>query len=256
MAFASVGSAGYEATYHSANKTSGTTFAVDDSRPTLEVGNLVVLVTAWDNTDTTSGQSTRLSVADDAGNTWTKAYEYTLADGAAADGVTLAVFYTVVTAEIATSDAVTVTSDTARVAKGATMWEFTLADPVAVEQVDVTAVKEAGPPTAATISGLPSREYLLVHALVSERSASTTESYDSDYTAWNKSGCTGAATDTNVIVLAEHRIATLTGDTAAFSYSSSVDTETCQFIVAFYEDTGAASLPPIRNRSQLAALVR
>ena len=96
MAFGHVGALG-----GNSSKTSSTTVVITTSA-VAEVGNVIVVVTAWDNTDVSDLDSTRLSCADSAGNTYTKVRERTNSPSAtAADGSTCAIFICTVTAQLA-----------------------------------------------------------------------------------------------------------------------------------------------------------
>src|SRR3972149_9780813 len=73
----------------------------------LTVGKLVVVTCVTDNDSVAvaDGASPRhSSVADSQSNTWEKLAEYTDSDGAAADGVTISAWATVVTTQIGTGD--------------------------------------------------------------------------------------------------------------------------------------------------------
>lgn len=238
MAFASVGTVG-----NTQSKTSGTTVTITADTD-VEVGNLIVVVTAWDNTDTTDGETTRLSIADESSNTWVKVAEFTeTVAGVAEDGITVALFVSVVGTQIdggvgAAGDDITVTSDTARVAKAATAWEFTL-DAAAVS-VEAYAV-DGGPanPDAISLAGMTSREYLIVHACAIERTSLVSPTYDTDYTAMTKDGTTAGASASNATVIPEFRIATLTGDTADITVTDESTSSSAQILAAIYENAGA-----------------
>lgn len=206
MAIASVGSLG-----SATSKTSTTTVTMTASAD-AEVGRLVVVITSWDNTDITSTETTRLSCTDESGNTWTKIAERTESDaGLAEDGATVAIFATVVTTQIDTGDDIIITSDTARVAKGVSAWEFTIAESeLAVQDYEVGG--GTSQPAAITLTGLPSEEYLLIYALGMQRSSSVTLTQDSDYSNLTVAGTTGGASTSNQVVYGGFRIATLTTD--------------------------------------------
>jgi hypothetical protein len=238
LSFASVGTLG------SAQSKTSTTTVVVTTGATAEAGNLVIVESAWDNTDTSDGETTRLSVADSASNTWTKIAEYTDSEGsAAADGATVAVWFSVLDNQLGSGGTITVTSTDARVAKAANAWEFTIdEDAVLVQDYVTLAGGTGGNPGPITISDLPSREYLMIHALASERTQATTFTQDADYTDITWQGTTGGATNDNMRIIGGFRIATLTGDTVDVEASTSA-AESAQILAAIYEDAEAEPIP-------------
>src|SRR3990170_4555164 len=106
MAIASVGSAGT-----AISKSSGTTLVLTVSAAFAST-DLAVVYTGWDNTDTATGDTSRLTCADSKGNTYTKLREYTNSEGVAEDGVTGAIFISRISSALtAGADSITVTSN-------------------------------------------------------------------------------------------------------------------------------------------------
>lgn len=229
MAFASVGSMGSVVT----PKSDGTT-SVLTAAATAEVGNVVAIMSAWDNEATVDGETSQLSLADSAGNTWIKVAEYTRTTGAANAGVCVALWVCVVTTQIDSgSDTFTVTSTSSRTAKATHGWEYTIdASEIAVEDYTVDGA-DSGDPPAVTLSGLTSREYLLLHVGAEGRGATWTE--DGDYTERFDIETTGGGAASNVNLWMADRIATLTGDTA--DPASNADQITAEILAAVYEVT-------------------
>jgi hypothetical protein len=232
MTYGSVGSLG------SANsKASGTTVAITTGA-TVSVGDLIVVVTSWDNTDTADGDTTRLSCADSAGNTWTKIREYTTTDGVVADGVTLALFYSRLVNQLNSGGTITITSDTARIAKAATAWQFTTSSTQAVEQMAIAIGEGGTDPAALSLTGMPSREYLVILGFAHENVNSTTVGYNASYTAFTKDGTLGGTGAENIYVAGEFQIVTGTGESV--NIDTSLDSnDHLQILVALYEDTAA-----------------
>jgi hypothetical protein len=235
MTIASVGNLGTAVT----PKSSGTTQVVT-AVATAEVGQLVVVSAVWDNTDTTDGETTRLTLTDSAGNTWTKVKEYTQSAGVAADGVTVAQWYSVITSQIDSgSDTFTVTSDTARTAKCFSAWEYDITESaVAVQDATVNG-GDTGDPSAISLAGMPSREYLLTH--VGGEGRGSTWVKDADYATLAEIETSGGGSATNLNLLHADRIATLTGDTV--DAASNTDTIFGQILSAIYEVTGGGGTP-------------
>jgi hypothetical protein len=234
MAFASVGNLG------TANSNaSGTTVAIMTGA-TVEAGNLIVVMTGWDNTDTTDtptgGSGHRLRCSDSAGNEYTNIKERTNGQGAAASGATAAIFVAVATAELASGGTITVTSDTARVAKAASAWEFTLdADHVACND-HTSLLTDGADPGPLTLSSNfdPNREYLFLHCLAGEGPNSDAYTWDTDYTQLNGDGAgIGAA---GMHVRGGFRIATITSDTVDVT-SDTADRDYAQVYCSLREYT-------------------
>src|SRR2546423_448261 len=110
----------------SANETSQSSSVFTVSTPVLtaDAGDLLVLSIAMDNLGTADGNTSQVtSVTDSRSNTWTKAGEFTnTVGGAAGDGATIAVWYSVLTTGYTTGvDTVTINYSgnvTAKVAFG------------------------------------------------------------------------------------------------------------------------------------------
>lgn len=230
MAFASVGTLGSIVTPKSAGTTSVITVSAD-----ANVGNLVAVGSAWDNAGTTDAETSQLSIADSAGNTWTKVAEYTRSAGAANDGVTVGLWVSVITSQLTSgAGTITVTSSSSRTAKASAAWEYSLAESsVAVEDYEVNGIDVGDPPSIA-LAGMASREYLLLH--VGGEGRGSTWTADGDYTARHDVETTGGGSATNVNLFMADRIATLTGDTV--DAASNTDTIIGQIIAAIYEVAG------------------
>lgn len=247
MAFASVGSLGT-----AQEKTSDTDLVLTVTA-TAEAGNLVAVFVAMDNLGTSDAETTQLSIADSAGNTWTKLREQTESSGVAADGLTGAIFVSVLTSQLASgAGTITVTSSASVTAKAMEAWEFTLAES-SVSLGDGTSVAvqnlASGQPTAVTVSGMTSREYLLLHLYVREATTSTFTPGTS-YTSMTGIGTSGGAGDTNVSVWGAYRIATLTTDNP--DATAGTGAQGLQILAAIYEVAGGGGGgPTIKSLSAL-----
>jgi hypothetical protein len=231
MALAHVGDAGT-----TVSKTSGMTLA-HTVTATIQANNVAAVWTSWKNTDTSSGDTTRLSCADSQGNTYLKVREHTFSAGAADDGITGALFVSRVTTELATGvDTITVTSDTARTAKAVSVREFSAGAALAVEQVAVDAGGNIDPPFPLSLSGMTSREYLLLRLDASEDNGDTSYAQDADYTPITAANSAGGALVTNATINGGFRVATLTGDTCAPTASENRDR--VAILAALYETAG------------------
>jgi len=191
-------------------KVSDTTIAVSPSA-NLTVGKVVVVVCTTDNdsTATSDGASTRHSLADSQGNTWTKAAEYTDSDGAAADGVTHSVWWAVITTQIGTGNTITLTTSSAVTNKIISIFEATKASTSTIAKETVGVGQGA---ISASVSSLPLREYLLVGAGGSEGNDNT-KTADADYTERFDLRTGSGTAATEVAQHVQTRIAKVTSDT-------------------------------------------
>lgn len=230
MAFASVGSLGT-----AQEKTADTSLTLTVSA-TAEVGQLVAVVASCDNEGTTDTETDQLSIADSAGNTWTKLREQTESSGAANDGCCAAIFVSVLTAQLTSgAGTITLTSASTRTAKVMEAWEFSIdGDGVALGDGTSEAVAQAGSgqPAALTVTGMTSREYLLLHLLAMERD-DVTVTPGSGYSSMTGIGTSGGASDLNQMVEGMFRIATLTTDSP--DCSTATGAQHVQILVAIYE---------------------
>lgn len=225
------------------DKTSTHTSFTITTSAAAEVNNVIIVCTAWDNTDTTDLESTRISVSDAAGNTYTRAKEFTNSQGAAAAGATSAIFTSKVTTQLNSGSTITITSDTARVASAATAEEysFTSTSTISVSG-SATAADDGADPSSMTISSLGSQEYLWVHCLAAEGPGTDSNTESTNYTRDGGSGTTGGGTASNMEVLAEHRVFTGTSDSVDMT-SNTGDRDYTQTYVALKEVLAAAGKP-------------
>lgn len=239
MAFAAVGSLG-----STTDKTSGTATLQLTVAATAEVGNLVAVFAAFDNEGTT-GETSQLSLASSPSNTWTKLKEYTQGASGNSDGITVAMWVSRITTQLTSgSSTITVTSTSNRTAKAMAAYEFTVGGAVAFGGVSGTDYQVDGgasgnDPAAMSLSGLASRQYLLLHVNGEERGATRTA--DADYTEiFDAVETSGGSAASNVSLFAAYRIATLTGDTV--DAASATDGEYAQIVAAIYESANAYTL--------------
>src|SRR5437870_974588 len=190
----------------------------------LTAGNVGVIVLATDNVATTNGNTNdHSSITDAAGNTWTKAREYTTTEtNAVADAATVSVWYSKASANLASGGNISVNLSGSIAAKAVTCWQFTMGagNTIALEggadKSDVQA--DAG---LITLSGLPNTEHLFIRGTASEASG---QSYtaSTNYTAFTHTSSTfvGGATSTSMDARGEFRIFTATTDTTDPAMSS------------------------------------
>jgi hypothetical protein len=199
---------GVTARGNSTEQVAGDTTVVMNFSADVAAGKLLIACAVSDNLATSDGVSTDHSIADGASNTWTKIAEYTETDGVAADGVSVSTWYTVVTNAIsAASHNLTLTTSAVTAEKILSCVEATFTD-VGGIVIQSTGVGQAA--IEASVSGLPSTEYLLIGHGGAE-GTDNTKTPDADYTELYdpRTGSSG----TRIAQHIQYRIATLTSDT-------------------------------------------
>lgn len=227
------------------SKASGTTVTVASTSQTANAGDLVVVLIASDNTDTTDLETTHWTVTDSAGgNTYTRAKEFVNGQGSAAAGVEVGVYYSRLATQLASTGVITGTRDGAVTAKAIRAWRFTVGDTVSV-QGSGTLAGDANDPGSMTISGLTSAEYLFLRAGGLESDLGTV-TVTTNYTAIARNGTTGGGEASNISVWGEFRIVTATTETS----NPTVRTvDNVNVFVAFQEAAGGA--PTVRSLTTL-----
>ncbi len=198
------------------NETSQTSTAFPISSATA-ADELGVIAIALDNLATTDGQTSNVtSVSDSKGNTWNKLGEYTnTVGGAAADGATIAVWYSVFSSALTTSDTVTANYSSSVVAKAAMAWSYTKGASTTVALAGSLQVlgndnSDAG---SMTVSGLTNGEYLFFRAIASETNT-VGSTPTSSYTSFNVESGNGGSEKGHVNLNIEFIILTGTSSTS------------------------------------------
>lgn len=212
MAFASVGNGGT-----GVSSTSGTTLNVNAARDITGTTQFAILVVSCDNTTTTDSASNDvLSVSNTRGGTWTKLGEYTNGNGAAAAGVTTAIFlYVPGVGELRSGEAATITFASARVHKAASMWVFTRAAnlPVSLGAAPIAnGVDATAGFGSVAFSGLSNIARLYIRGLGKEAQTTTQITPTTSFTAMTQAN--SAAVAAAIATRGEFRIFTGTGLTS------------------------------------------
>lgn len=248
---------------HGGSKTANqasTTVTSDGSG--FQLGNIVVLIVAVDNNQTTDGDEGAVSsVTDSVGNTWTKIVEFCNGQGAAQGGATVSVWWTQVTvagASVVTT--VNFTNAASRDASGIVSRQFTPAagSTAVVAQTPVQIAVDGADPASMTISSLASQEYLFVQALAGEGPSDDAYTDPTNYTAFTglAAGTTGGGAASNMHAKGWFRILSGTGDTADAT-STTADRDYAQVYFALKEVLAATLRPPsviIRQAVKRASL--
>lgn len=228
MAFADAGGLG------TANSnTSGTTLVITTTQ-TANVGDLIVVGSAWDNTSTgDTDRSEHLKVTDSAGNVYTIVKSVENAQAAAAAGAHALLAICVVKTQLSSGGTITVTSDTSRTAKAASANLFTISSSeVAVADCEI-GLHDAADPGALTLptsfTTLRSREYLEIYVLAAEGPNTDAYTWDSNQTQMTDDGSAGS-----MHLRWSYRIATLTTDTVDVT-STTADRDYAAIFAALFE---------------------
>jgi hypothetical protein len=213
-------------------------------------GKLVILQIAMNNLGTTDGQTSQLTnVTDSVLNQWTKAGEYTnTLGGAAADGSTIAVWYSVLTNNLtAGTHFVTTTYSGNLTAKAvsAIVYSIGAGNTVSVAGSVEVLSNDNSDAGSQSISGLASKEYLFYRAIASETDANNTyvgftltAGYSTNVLS-PRSG-TGGSEKLHICTLGEHIIATATGHTSNPTLPDTTSDNASLFI-AFQETAPAVT---------------
>ena len=190
------------------SKTAGTTVALTTGA-TCNVGDFVVVLVAKDNASAVDANTNEVTAVANSGtaNTWTKAREYCNGQTGAALGATVAVFYSRITASIASGGTITATHGSVT-ARAITAYRFTptSANTVVVDGTPLDSATDASQPASVDVpitSDLGER--LVVRAFASEDNVSGLTP-TTGWTATGNNGTTGGASATNMGVEGEFLI--------------------------------------------------
>jgi hypothetical protein len=240
-AFASVGSF-----CSTGNKIAGATVN-HTTTANLDAGNLGVIAYASDNLATTDGNTnTHLTLTDIAGNTWTKAREFTNAQTGPGTGVTVSIWYSKVATTLTTgTNRMTMTFSGSITAKAMACWEFTMgAGNVVKVDGGADLANDAVDTGSITRGGLANVSHLWVRASGGEYSAGgSTYTVSTNFTTFtHTTSHTGAgAADSNITARGEFRIFTGTSQATNPTVGGAVDHAAT--MVAFSESVCSVAEP-------------
>lgn len=215
------------------NKTSGPVLTVSPNQ-NVPVGAVLVAVAVSDNINTAGGASNTHLVGDFRANVWTKVLEFTNAAAAGA-GITLSVWVSKLTAQIATSDTVILSLSASTTAKAIGLYEYAHGSGNSLYiQGGIASQQDATSSPTVTASNLPNRTYAIMGIVAREADTAGTYTQDSDYNDRTKFGTTGGAAGVDVSCIVGDRVVTATGDTFAPT-ALSVAADVVTAMVALYE---------------------
>lgn len=211
-------------------------------------GTFVWVAIAVDNAGTVSGdEGAFTSVSDNAGNTFSKAREDSLTQGAAQAGAVCSVWYATLTNAVTTSTVLTVnfsnnTSRDASVIIGAGH-SIGAGNQVSVEATGVT--QNTGDPTSLDVTST-NAEHLRIRCIASETNSTTALTATTNFTAINGNQTTGGGAASNMAARAEYRV--FTGTNSA-SDPTFVAADSSSVYVVFLEFTPVATSKPFKGVS-------
>lgn len=239
MAFASVGTLG---TGNSAS--SGTTVVITTSAA-AESGNLVVVIVGKDNVQTTDGQTSEISSITDSagGNTWTKAVEFCNGQGAADAGAVCSAWFSKITNTIASGGSITATLSSSKVSKSLTAWELTVGagNTISVAGTPQTLANDGADPGSQTISGLASKQYLVIRGAVKETNDAGAATATAGYTLFSDAIADDGTETGSIRTSGEFRILTGTGDTSDITLPSGSGSSDAASVYFALEEVSASS---------------
>jgi len=227
------------------SKSAGTSFTSAAVAANAAVDDVIIVIAALDNTQTTDGDSTLVSSVTDStgGNTYSKIKESTNGQGSAAAGATISCWFTTVASAL-TSGVDTITVNHGSVtARGATALLFhkTNSGAATVTGTPVATQVDGADVASTTLSGLANQEHLFVHAIAHEGPNTDTWTGDASWTSPVATGTTGGNSASNMSQRCSWRI--LTG-TSASSDPSCAAVDHSHIIFAL-DEPAAASFTPI-----------
>lgn len=229
------------------NAISTWTVAYSSSSFTHAANELVVVVIALDNIGTTTDgdKGDVTGVSDNAGNTYTKAIEFSNVQTGAGTGATASIWYCQLTNSIIFSNTLTINFNGSVTAKARQAYGFTVASGSTIGKVTGSGLaNDAADPGSITLSGLPSREYLFFRVTALEEASGATWTNTAGYTRlYNTAqGTTGGGAASNMSMGVEYKIVTATSETSDPT-GNAVDCASA--MTGFYEVTsgGATNKP-------------
>lgn len=198
MAFTDLGSLGSGQT-----KTAGTTVSFTITQA-LNVGDVVTVQLAADNTSTTTGATSTHTSVVCGSNTFTKVSEQTNGQGAAAAGVTLSLWRCVITSAVASGTTLTGTiASTA--AKCISARRFTVAAGSTLSYSAAQVNTATGAPASLTVSGLTSTlNHLAQRASALESTSTSISTQTTGWTLGADIGTSGGSSATNISTRSEY----------------------------------------------------
>jgi hypothetical protein len=229
-------------------KTAGTTLSATGTlAANIAAGDLILMLVAADNVQTTDGNTTLISsvtltVTGKATTTLSRAREFTNGQGAAAAGATVALWYAVAADSYTTSDGVTwaVNFASSIAAKACLAFSVTkgATTGIAVDGGTDLAVDAAAHPAIA-LGGLANVEHLFLQAWADEGPFSTAPTVTNGSSLSAANGTSGGSTATNMSVSGGYRVFTGTSNTMTCTLSN---VDAAAVYVAFSETVAGANL--------------
>jgi hypothetical protein len=221
----------------------------------LTKNRVLVLIIGKDNNGTADGDNSDVtSVYQGQTNiTFTKAVEFTNANGSAQAGACVSIWYRRVNQFVGGTNITANYAGSSNNDKSAmALLEFSI-DPGSVLGVASTATlaNDAADPGSLGLSGLPSREYLFIRGIAAESNSTTALTNTASWTVGPADTTSGGASAANMAIRCEYRVLTGTGATSDPTLYAA---DCASALVAFYEVPAVG--PPFPGRQPHPAMRR
>jgi hypothetical protein len=221
---------------------------------TLEAGNVGVIIIATQNNQTTDGDEGAVSgVVDSAGNTWSKAAEFTNGQGTIQTGSVCSVWYVKAGAQLTSGGTITasLTNNSSRDESCCTAWEFTVGAGNFVGVAGTaTLANDAADPGSLDVTTATSGEYLRIRGTSSELNSVTNwTATDGNWTVFSVTRSANVAAAQSV--RGEHRIVSGTNSASNPTLASA---DHASVYVAL-EELVPVSISPAEGPATLSGLV-
>jgi hypothetical protein len=220
------------------NKTSQDTVTLN-STITATAGQLIVVIAASDNEDTSDGETSLHASVTIDGNGATKAGEFTNAQGGASAGATVSIWYLIAPADIDAGSAAIVTHSTGKDAKAVAAYVFDW-DTTFTLSLDglATRADDGADPGSASATGALDVPHLWIRAIALEEANNTVGTL-TPTAGWSNipgSGTQGGAANSNISIRGEFKVSS--GVESGASDPTAVSADCASLLVGL-----AASLP-------------
>lgn len=226
------------------NKTASMSLSSTGNSIGAAIGEVVFIQVVKDNASTTNGETNEVtSVTDSVGNTYTKIKEWCNSRGSANAGTVVALFYTVVTATIATTTTHTANFSASTAAKTMIGFAFRVnaGSTVSVQDTPATTTANNSTNPGSLDVTTPNAEFLRLRVIGAETSDFNPNTITSGWGTLAEGETSGGASHTNQGNRGEIIIYTGTNNASAPALNSNADS--ASIYVAMKENLASATNP-------------
>ena len=222
---------------------------------TLNKGNIGIIIIAQDNEATADGQNTDIRrVGDSKGNTYFLARQFTNGQGAANGGATVSVWWTLATNDLTASDTIEVVLNSARTAKAATGWKFTIGGGNTLQVDDAVDLASDAVTAWGSLTSTPgtSVERIWLRATAQEWNVNTTWTVTAGFTKIT-AATGGGSTAAGMGAMGEFIIATATTQTSnpTGTIAASCDLASCMVALSEVAIPAGVTVPDLMLGSSI-----